>query len=193
MKRRFEPITSQIMDQIEKEANHRRHMQKLSNTRHIIDTSQPEISPRHRIIAQKAEKRHSEFLKTSSKRLNDKELSKDSILSTSQKAFTARSVVSNPNGKKRKEIPTQQEADIVNPYTLSIFPYSVNKTDNIMKSSSTKNTILLSSAQKVPSNIFYTLQDDPTMLEDDESLDSDISSISDEEYLYADSRADDEM
>lgn len=63
MKRRFEPVASQRLDKIEREKIYKQHMRKVGRVKCAVDCTQPELSPRHRIIAQQAEQRRVDHLK----------------------------------------------------------------------------------------------------------------------------------
>ncbi|OHS98152.1 hypothetical protein TRFO_08996 [Tritrichomonas foetus] len=57
MKRRFEPVQSQVLDKFEKNKHYQWHMIRVHNSKSLIDNSQPELSPRHQLIAFKASQR----------------------------------------------------------------------------------------------------------------------------------------
>ena len=64
MKRRFEPVASQILAKSEREKVYRQHVRTMSmSMKGAVDSTQPDLSPRHRIIAQRAEQKHQDFLR----------------------------------------------------------------------------------------------------------------------------------
>ena len=54
MKQRYEPVCSHILNRVEVSQTYDAHVRKMIKIKPAIDTSMPEISPRHRLIAQKA-------------------------------------------------------------------------------------------------------------------------------------------
>lgn len=82
MLRRYEPVPSQILDKAEKERHYQQHMNKMGKIRCAIDTSHPDLSPRHKLIAQRAAERQRSFRKsTLSARKRIKETDTDGSVS----------------------------------------------------------------------------------------------------------------
>ena len=65
MLRKYDVIQCPDIEKFEKDKKYTYHMSRVFHTKCSIDTSQPELSPRHRMIAQKAEARRKEYLRRS--------------------------------------------------------------------------------------------------------------------------------
>lgn len=57
MKRRFDPITSQILNDIESNSVYQLHINKVSKTKATIDDKRPPLSLKHKLIYEKQEKK----------------------------------------------------------------------------------------------------------------------------------------
>jgi hypothetical protein len=66
---RFEPVASTHLSRIHRDENYKFHMGRVSHTLAAINTTQPELSPRHRLLASRAAKSHRDFLKTTRAKL----------------------------------------------------------------------------------------------------------------------------
>lgn len=71
MRRRFEPVTSPHLHKMECEKVYKQHMTKVSHIRGIVNSTQPELSPRHRMIAKRAEQRHKTFINRTQSKIRD--------------------------------------------------------------------------------------------------------------------------
>jgi hypothetical protein len=89
MLRRFEPVTSQRLNKIERHKVYELHLRKVTTMKGCIDSTQPELSPRHRLIAQRAKQRRSDFLKTT--RLNVRAITRQSAVSSNDQPSERRS------------------------------------------------------------------------------------------------------
>lgn len=78
MKRRFEPVTSQILAKIERDKVYKQHIRTMSmSMKGAVDCSQPELSPRHRIIAQRAAQKNADIRKMRQSRVRSRTRSRD--------------------------------------------------------------------------------------------------------------------
>ena len=70
MKRRFDPITSQIINDIESNSVYRMHINRVSKTKATIDDKRPPLSLKHKLIYEKQEKKRRQMMeqKTKTKR-----------------------------------------------------------------------------------------------------------------------------
>lgn len=63
MLRKYDVIQCPDIERFETNKKYNYHMSRVFHSKCAIDTSQPELSPRHRMIAQKAEARRREYMK----------------------------------------------------------------------------------------------------------------------------------
>lgn len=63
MYRKYDIIQCPDIERFEKDKKYNYHMSRVFHAKCAVDTSQPELSPRHRLIAQKAEARRREYMR----------------------------------------------------------------------------------------------------------------------------------
>jgi hypothetical protein len=63
MLRRYEPVSCPHIAKLEHDMTYQSHMVRVHRMKYGVDTTPPEVSPRHRLIAQRAAERRKEFLK----------------------------------------------------------------------------------------------------------------------------------
>ncbi|OHS99072.1 hypothetical protein TRFO_08646 [Tritrichomonas foetus] len=72
MFRKYDAVQCQNIEKFEKDKHYKFHMSKVYRSKCCVDTTQPELSPRHRMIAQKAEARRKDYMKKSRANISPK-------------------------------------------------------------------------------------------------------------------------
>lgn len=107
MLRKYDVIQCPDIERFETDKKYNYHMSRVFHSKCAIDTSQPELSPRHRMIAQKAEARRREYMKKTRASISPKFSVKGFPYSTRPTSLLATSSSKNQQTMKSQKMLTQ--------------------------------------------------------------------------------------